>query len=155
MSKKHVIVILAILLLSIILFTITKKVDNSNLISTIFTINGIMFSIGLGLISSFNLHGIKNRKYLKTIRDNINSVRNSFIFLFGVSSLSYIVSILIPKPIFIYDVKIFHAYLDPMLFSVLLMVYTIFYFIINFIEIQSLNNQIIDRINIESELNKD
>lgn len=33
------------------------------LISTLYNVSGIMFSIGLGLIVSFNLSGIRNREY--------------------------------------------------------------------------------------------
>lgn len=41
------------------------------LISTLYNVSGIMFSIGLGLIVSFNLSGIRNREYIKEIRKNI------------------------------------------------------------------------------------
>lgn len=44
------------------------------LISTLYNVSGIMFSIGLGLIVSFNLSGIRNREYIKEIRKNIHSV---------------------------------------------------------------------------------
>ena len=37
------------------------------LISTLYNVSGIMFSIGLGLIVSFNLSGIRNREYIKEI----------------------------------------------------------------------------------------
>lgn len=35
-----------------------------------------MFSIGLGLIVSFNLSGIRNREYIKEIRKNIANIHS-------------------------------------------------------------------------------
>lgn len=46
------------------------------LISTLYNVSGIMFSIGLGLIVSFNLSGIRNREYIKEIRKNIANIRD-------------------------------------------------------------------------------
>ena len=49
------------------------------LISTLYNVSGIMFSIGLGLIVTFNLSGIRNREYIKEIRKNIANIRDIFI----------------------------------------------------------------------------
>lgn len=60
------------------------------LISTLYNVSGIMFSIGLGLIVSFNLSGIRNREYIKEIRKNIANIRDIFISYFIISTLIYI-----------------------------------------------------------------
>ena len=57
------------------------------LISTLYNVSGIMFSIGLGLIVTFNLSGIRNREYIKEIRKNIANIRNIFISYFATSTL--------------------------------------------------------------------
>lgn len=62
------------------------------LISTLYNVSGIMFSIGLGLIVSFNLSGIRNREYIKEIRKNIANIRDIFISYFIISTLIYISS---------------------------------------------------------------
>lgn len=63
------------------------------LISTLYNVSGIMFSIGLGLIVSFNLSGIRNREYIKEIRKNIANIRDIFISYFIISTLIYITNI--------------------------------------------------------------
>ncbi|GAA5102706.1 hypothetical protein [Wohlfahrtiimonas larvae] len=151
-KKKICILMITIAVLSLIL-SIWMKTDMQFLLSTIFTINGIMFSIGLGLISSFNLQGIKNKSYLRDIRSNIANVRNSFIWLFVLSSISFILTNIFKNLITVYslnieftNIHIVEIDFNVSVCSLLLMSYSIAYFIYNFIEIQNLNNSIVDRL---------
>ncbi|HHE9207279.1 TPA: hypothetical protein ACPGS1_001786, partial [Haemophilus influenzae] len=50
-----------------------------NLVNTIYTISGIMFSIGMGVICTFNPSGIKNENIYSIIENNIFKVRSSFL----------------------------------------------------------------------------
>lgn len=150
MSRKHLIAIIVCFIASVTLTGVGLEISDTTLLSAFFTIDGIMFSIGLSLIVTFNFSNIKDTDFLKKMRSNLNNVRNLFIFLFSVSSLFFIASLMHPKTI-VYLVPIVNEHLqfNPGLFSSLLIFYTIFYFIVNFIEIQNLNNDIVDKINNE------
>ncbi len=120
--------------------------------STIYTVSGIMFSIGLGLIVTFNPNGVKNREYLKALRTNITGIRNEFLTHFGLSTCYYILNQYLSKPK--YEI---HAHFKVdisfswSIYLCLLMIYSAVYFVINFIEIQKLNNDIFDKVNAEQQ----
>jgi hypothetical protein len=109
-----------------------------------------MFSVGLGLIVTFNISGVKNKKHIKQLRINMNNVRNSFITYFFITTGSYILDK------YLRDAKIISTFIHMRSFKIelnwsiffcLLMLYSIVYYIINFIEIQKLNNDIFDKTN--------
>lgn len=112
-------------------------------ISTLYSISGIMFSIGMSLTVISNTIGVKNEEIRLRIRKGIKSVRNNFIICFGIVSVVFIAKAMIPDkmgPCFFY-INIYWLLLTFLLFSII-------YFIVNFISIQSLNEH------IEEELNK-
>ncbi|PWD85807.1 hypothetical protein DC081_06500 [Ignatzschineria cameli] len=156
MNRKFWYVLLIALIISIPL-SFFIKIGEGALLSTIFTINGIMFSIGLGIVSNFNLQGIRRWDYIATIRKNINLVRNSFISFFSVSSFSFILVNLLSDDVF-YHYDRFNLTLDLKdiltIFSLFVMVYSIIYFIYNFIKIQDLSQSIFDRILEEENASK-
>lgn len=154
MNRKFWYVLLVVLIISIPL-AFFIRLEGGSLLSTIFTINGIMFSIGLGIVSNFNLQGIRRKEYITTIRKNINLVRNSFIRFFSVSSLSFILVSFASKDA-VYNYERFNLTFNfkdiATMFSLLIMTYSIIYFIYNFIKIQDLSQSIFDRI-LEEEKN--
>lgn len=110
--------------------------------NTIFTVSGIMFSIGLGLIVNFNLQGVKNIWYLKKIRDNLNKVRNSFIASFSLSTICFLLNQYLGN--FSFSFMFFHF--DLSLFFLIMMLFSIFYYIVNLIDLQKLNDDIVDKL---------
>ncbi|EBI8329407.1 hypothetical protein CPV29_23980 [Salmonella enterica] len=138
-------------LLTMFSSTVWSVRPDSFFASTVFTVAGIMFSIGLGLIVTFNPSGVKNTNYLRAIRSNVAKVRNSFLLHFGLSTLCYIINqyvaghefsfFLLQKVTILFSISIFLC---------LVMIYCAIYFIINFIELQRLNNDIFDEVNKES-----
>ena len=116
---------------------------------TIFTVSGIVFSLGLGLIVTFNLSSIKNKKYIAEIRKTLNKVRNSFIFYFIVTVVCYILDkylrdkCIISLPLF--KMKNLQIELNYAIFFCVLMFYSIAYYVINFLNIQKLNDDIFDK----------
>lgn len=122
----------------------------NELISTLFTVNSIMFSLGLGLIVSFNMNGVKNKKYIKAIRANITTVKNTFMLLFSLSVCVFIVSSIYEVPSY-YTVLSRKIWLSMPVFTLLIIIYSAFYFVINFVEIQKLNDSIFDRLLDEEE----
>ena len=147
---KNIIRIGFLVFISMVLsMTISIKPDGFFL-STIFTVSGIMFSIGLGLMVTFNITGVKNKDYVNYIRISLTKIRNSFIFYFSLSVLSYILDkYLRDKCCEITNLTFIGINFQinwPILFFVI-MFYSIIYFIVNFINIQKLNNDIFDKVN--------
>jgi hypothetical protein len=119
-------------------------------VNTIFTVSGIMFSVGLGLIVTFSIGGVKNKKFIKQLRGNINRVRNSFLIYFLVSTVCFAADYYLRQKglnITTINIKGTHYELNWSVLFCLIMLYSILYFIINFIEIQKLNNDIFDKTN--------
>lgn len=114
----------------------------TNIISTIFNIIGIVFSIGMGLIVTFSISGVENRSYILIIRNNVRQVRQRFIVLFSICTFLFICDDNIPQHI-LYKINL--AQLSSN-FTLSFFILSIVYFIINFIRLQNLNNDIFDRL---------
>jgi hypothetical protein len=147
--KQTIRIVLLFILFIIISLVCTLRPDDF-FVNTIFTVSGIIFSVGLGLIVTFNIGGVKNKKHIKQLRTNINNVRNSFIIYFFITTVSYILDKYLRDSKIILTfihIKNFKIELNWSVFFCLLMLYSIVYYIINFIEIQKLNNDIFDKTN--------
>lgn len=141
--------ILAVIL--ILLFDI-KTAISENIISTIYNAICIFFAIGMGLIVSFSLTGVKNINFIKNVRHNIKKIRLKFILLFIFCTFLYIVN---NTHIFGFNfnsINILCLIQIEKIISFLSILITIFfimsiaYLIYNFISIQKLNDDIFDRI---------
>lgn len=118
--------------------------------NTIYTVSGIMFSVGLGLIVTFNISGVKNKTYITQLRNNIDRVRNVFLKYFLLSTVCFILDYYLRQRelnITPFNIKNLHIELNWSMLFCLLMLYCIIYYIINFIAIQKLNNDIFDKTN--------
>lgn len=116
-----------------------------------YTILGIMFSIALGLLVTFNLQGIRNRSIITKIRKNIKTVRSIYIKYFIISTIVYLA-----EKYFrdgknnIWDfayIKNYHLSFNFSLFTITILLFSISYFIINFIAMQKLNDDLYDEVN--------
>lgn len=141
---KHLIrffvLVLVLCALSFSSFSVEKET-----LSTFYNVSGIMFSVGLGLIVSLNYSDVKNKNYLTSIRQNISKIRNIFILYFMIITVLFL---FIGK-----DISInlcFSKISYDVIFSVF-SIYTIIYFIVNFLQIQRLNDDISDKKNQEEE----
>lgn len=139
---KHLIrffvLVLVLYALSFSSFSVEKETLN-----TFYNVSGIMFSVGLGLIVSLNYSDIKNKNYLISIRQNISEIRNIFILYFMAITVLFL---FIGKDI---DVNIIFSKISyDVIFSVF-SIYTIIYFVVNFLQIQKLNDDISDKKNRE------
>lgn len=147
---KTAIRFIVLLLLTIIISSVWDTRPDDFFMSTIYTVTGIIFSIGLSLIVTFSLHGLKNKSYINHLRKNLFYIRQSFIVYFSIATLCYILDKYIgkeffSKTIFNHDVKFSFSIL-----FCLLIFYAIIYFIVNLLAIQKLNNDLFDKINEES-----
>lgn len=140
--------ILIIVALFIVLSPLCGMQPDDFFSNTIYTVSGIIFSVGFGLIVTFNMSGVKNKKYLIQLRGVINQVRNSFLKYFFISTLSFIVDYYLrQKHINITVLKFYDSCIELnwSVLSGVLMIFSIVYYIVNFLEIQKLNNDILDK----------
>ena len=78
--KKHGIIIFVFIVLSIIFSSLIKeKKTIDSFMNTIYTISGIMFSIGMGILCTTNPDKIKNIQIYMQVKESILSVRNNYI----------------------------------------------------------------------------
>lgn len=108
-----------------------------------------MFSIGMGVICTFNPERVRNNNYLREIRTDISSIRLSYIFFFSFSSILYLANQLFPTFKKCFEINFLEICFDLPITVVAVSAFGIIYYIINFLEIQKLNFQITDRINSE------
>lgn len=121
-------------------FAPTFTVDTTTL-NTFYTVAGIMFSIGMSLSVTSNTSGIRNKAIRNRIRRNMKQVRNYFISHFLLTSFFYIANLY--KPVI--DFLLFKYRVDVL--TLVLIVVSIIYYIVNFIAIQRLNEQIEEAVN--------
>jgi hypothetical protein len=141
-------ILIVVIVFLIISLTVNVTVD-SFFSNTIFTVSGIMFSLGLGLIVTFNMHGVKNPSYIDQIRTNINEVRTSFLVYFSITTICFLLDYYLRQNnsnVFCFQIGTVDIVLNASVFFCLIMLYSIVYFILNFLAIQKLNNDIFDRV---------
>lgn len=110
-------------------------------ISALYTVSGIMFSVGMSRTVISSTVGVKNKEIRLRIRKAIKNVRNKFILCFSIVSVIYLTMELIPVyfKFFFFHVNFCWFILTSLLFSII-------YYIVNFFSIQSLNDTIEDEI---------
>lgn len=144
--KRILYINLLVLLLTILISSITQVRPDSAFLNTIYTISGIMFSIGMGVVCTFNPENIKNRKIFITIKENIISVRNSFLYFFGSVTFFYLVFLWFPNEELKYEfIRGFVLIFNVSIFVVGQIFLSIIFFIINFLTIQKLNFDIVEK----------
>lgn len=145
--------IIAFIVISLISSFIPINMKVSDYFMTaIFTVMGIMFSIGMGLIVTFNLSSVKNKHILGVLRNKIKSLQESFITLFSFSTSIYIIEYFFRDQktnlnTFTFNIKENLIIMNLSIFSLVFILLTIVYFIINFTKLQKLNNDILDETN--------
>lgn len=129
-------------------YKITNDVEN-----TLFTVSGIMFSIGLGLTVTSNTHGVMNKIYITEIRKNMSDCQSRFITLFLLLTLFYI-SLSYTDSIKFVTIAEHDINLNFRLAFAITSIYSIIFFITIFHSIQKFNEELEDRINEETHRNK-
>lgn len=131
----YIVSLLATCLLSCLFPSFAMK---ENVATTLYTITGIMFSIGLSLTVISSTSNIKNDKIKGRIRHRIKQVRDNFIWAFFVASVIFI--FYITKPISL-------PFVNSGWLVLFIQFASIVFFIVNFIMIQRFNEEIEDTTN--------
>lgn len=137
--KKIIIRIMFVLLVTILFSSIGLE-PKEKFVTTLYTVIGIIFSILFSLSISFNLDKITNEKFLNKCRNEIYYVQRQFIVYFVAATLT----VFFQDYSFSYSYK-FISFTSKSLYSVI-MLFLVFYFIINFINLQKLKDKITDKI---------
>jgi protein-S-isoprenylcysteine O-methyltransferase Ste14 len=145
--NRLILTIIGTLLFSTILSLFEFKFSDRT-IDALYNVLGIIFSIGMGLLITFRLDGIKNLSYIKDIRNNIKYIQNIFISYFAASTVSYILYQKAPSNEVI---PYINTTVLANLFTMCLITFSMVYFVINFLDIQKLSEDIFDRINKEQQ----
>lgn len=132
------------LVVSMLVATFSNIAIGKDVSNTLFTIVGIMFSIGMSLAVTSNTSVVVNKSVRKSIREEIDRIRDLFISCFAVVACIYVLNIIFGSwTLNVYGCKIFNL----SIFQLIIQLYSIAYFVVNFKSLQNLNNQIGDAIN--------
>ncbi len=137
--KKIIIRIMFVLLVTILFSSIGLE-PKEKFVTTLYTVIGIIFSILFSLSISFNLDKITNKNFLNKCRNEIYYVQRQFIVYFVAATLT----VFFQDYSFSYSYK-FISFTSKSLYSVI-MLFLVFYFIINFKNLQKLKDKITDKI---------
>lgn len=132
------------LVISMLITAFTNITIGKDVSNTLFTIVGIMFSIGMSIAVTSNTSVVANKSIRNNIREEINHIRDLFIGCFAVVAFIYVLNIIFENwTLKVYGYKIFNLGIFQLLFQL----FSIAYFVVNFKSLQDLNNQIGDAIN--------
>ncbi|WP_319927798.1 hypothetical protein, partial [Xenorhabdus littoralis] len=147
---KKIVSLLAISLGSVVCSSLIDARPDNYLISTLYTVAGIMFSIGLGLIVTFNMSGVRNKAFINEIRISLKKVRDSFLFYFSISTIGILsTQYTTKKDIIFFIINKLNIVFNVQMLICFVMSFSILFFIINFLDVQKLNHDIFDKINSE------
>lgn len=127
--------------------SVSDDVDKE-VIGTLFTVVGVIFSVGMSLIISVSSTGVKNKDARIIFRSQLSQIRTRFIIVFVLLSLFFI---LLPKDgstelIGLWKIKSVTIKLSSNIFQVSCLLLSILYYIVNFYSIQSSLYDLQDRI---------
>lgn len=111
-----------------------KIAVGQSVISVIYTVNGIMFSIALSQLVSFSFTDIDNDEFVRRQRKELDHLRISFIVLFSLSTVAFLFS----------GVNTSCVFINPVCFSLLL--FGLVYNIVNFCGLAKTKDAIEDKV---------
>lgn len=112
-----------------------------HVLSTLYTVAGVIFSVGMSLTISPKTDKVANESIRKSIRKSHLRIRNMFMYFFGLDTVFFIIA----EGEFISSLSAF--------FNILCGVFLLFsvaYYIFNFTSLQKLGEQIEDQVRKES-----
>lgn len=123
--------IIAVLSVALVLLKIEIA---QSVISVIYTVNGIMFSVALSLLVSFSFTEIENNEFVQRQRGQLSYLRIVFIILFALSTIAFIFA----------DTKWKGNLINPICFSVI--IFCLIYNVVNFCDMAKAKEEIENKI---------
>lgn len=146
---KKIIVLFASLIISVLFPTfLSSIVVDESVISTLFTIVGIIFSVGMSLIISVSTSGVKNKEARSVFRKQLSDIRFRFITTFIILTIFYII---LPidnnkEKLNIAQIRDVTIRISFHIFMVICLFAGIIYYIVNYYSIQNSVYELEDRI---------
>ena len=121
---------------------------DTGVISTLFTVVGVIFSVGMSLIISVSTAGVKNKEARSVFRSQLSKIRTRFIAVFVILSFMFV---LLPikgdSAIWcLFKVKELDIEFNNGVFLISNLLLSIIYYIVNFYSIQTSVYEMEDRI---------
>lgn len=135
---------MAIAIVVAVLLAIAGVNGNAAVLQTLFTVLGIVFSISMSLLVSFNLSKILNPQIRKRLRNSISHTRNMLIYDFGLATLISAVVLIWNTNCLRYNVR--GIIIDITLLGVTLVATSLIYEIYNFRKLHKLHTDIEDAV---------
>lgn len=152
MNYRGYIKIILCFTVSVLMAIIVPIKQDADFPGIIFSVSGILFSIGISLIVTFNFQGIKNEKFIRSLRKNLYSVRNNYIVYFVISTAAYLASIYWKQVCIIHIINIYFNF-SISSFACTIIIFSIAYYIANFVAVHKLKDQLFDQI-LKEEITK-
>lgn len=141
---KLIIRVLIAFLLGVLLSSLNIH-GNNEVLQTLFTVLGIVFSISMSLLVSFNLSKIRNPEVRKLLRHEISVTRNRLLSDFVVSTTFLVIALLWKDGGQSYSIAA-TVKLNIATIATVIIVVSLLYEIYNFRKLHSLNSEIEDEI---------
>lgn len=146
--KKLILSFFLALVLSVIFSSFTDMFCFcSNTVSTFYTISGIMFSIGMGLLATTDISRIKDQAFQKIIQNEYSALQRDYLVYFFTISLLFVCTIGYMSSKQLIEFKCFKMVLRLNEFVGFVMLLSIWYFTTNFLALQNLIKQINEKLN--------
>lgn len=113
-------------------------------LGTLYTVAGVIFSVGMSIAISPKTDSVTNERMRTAIRSSYLRIRNSFMYLFGVGTFLFIVAE-------VWTIKTLPAFWDVL--CTLFLLISVVYYIYNFTQLQKLGGQIEDQVLKENNAN--
>lgn len=138
--------VLAYLVFSIVLAGVLSAFTpigvSNDVLNTIYTVAGVIFSVGMSIAITPKTEKVTNDKIRMAIRASYLAVRNSFMYLFGIGTILFVVAQA-------WKIK---KYLTGLaLLCAIFILISIIHYIYNFVRLQKLGEEVEDQVLKEEE----
>lgn len=90
--KKLSIYLLISIVLAVVLSLCTRVLMTCDVLDTLYTVAGVIFSVGMSLTVSPKTDGVANETIKKSIRYSYKKIRNSFMYFFCIDTALYVLT---------------------------------------------------------------
>ena len=124
---------------------------SEKVLQSLYTVLGILYSIAMSLVVSFNLSQIRAVDTRRSLRKALKHIRNSLTVDFSLSSVALIISLCINEQEVLIPIYSFIK-LDTLIVSTCIVIISMIYEILNFSSIQNLNDEVVEKIMEEEDM---
>ena len=135
--KKLSIYLLISIVLAVVLSLYTRVLMTGDVLDTLYTVAGVIFSVGMSLTVSPKTDGVANETIKKSIRYSYKKIRNSFMYFFGIDTVLYVLTE--------FDLSMCLAAILSNCCAIFLL-FSVAYYVYNFYCLQILGEEIEDQV---------